>query len=178
MIVAYCLITFAYLNIAFPIFKDLKIVQAQRVPGNKYVLTTEFLGTLLDDEVSRLYTTQRLLNVFMNDVVGSVFLSVHQVGMLATVAIMLFFFVKYNSVVQETGAVGYLFVFGAVLIPLTISGFQSNLFGTLVNTSVHFAESGKRKVPRGTIPTFLRRTCLPFLSLSKWNFTSIQLVVF
>ncbi len=150
LILIYGLLVEIYCFLVTGVLNDLTVESVHIRQGSRCSLETRYFGILEDDEICKLYRIQRYLNERVNEIMGSVFISFHQIGMLATVSIMLFFFVKFQNVIWEVGPIACAVVVGSMLTPLLILWYQSQFFGVLVDTSDEFRENAMNIVPRKT----------------------------
>lgn len=161
-----------------PLLDDLTVEAIHCRRGARLELETRYFGVLDDEEICKLYAIQKHLNLRLNDILSTVLISFHQIGLLGTLAIMLFFAVKFQRFIWETGPIACVVVFASVLTPLAICYCQSNFFGDLVDMSDDFKDMALKICPRKTMfrrfayscQTYFVEEAYPFFHYDKNTF--------
>jgi len=149
-----------YCFVALPCLKGMTPESIHSRKGSRrHALVTRHYGVLEDIEIINLYRTQQHLNVLINTVFASALLSMHHVACLAAAATLAYFGIRFQSVLDNAGVIGYMVVFGGMSLPLIIEFVESYLLGQLVEVSFDFREAGINLVPRKTLLATFARSC-------------------
>ncbi len=117
---------------------------------------------MTDDMVISMYRTQKLLNLLLNEIMATVLISFHQVGLLVTTTAMPYFGIKFQTVIHQVGIIGYFTVYSIAIAPLCLVCYQSIYFGRLVEITQTFKPKGLHLFPRKLLFHKFARSCETF----------------
>lgn len=131
-----------------------------------------------DREIILLYRIQQLFLTLINQVMKTVLISLQHVATLSTASIMIYFAIKFDSVISETGFIGWVVVLGAVAVPFVVEFNEAIMLSALADVSEGFVGSGKKMVMRNTYyykflrscPLFILHEAYPFYTVDKSTF--------
>ncbi|CAL8128959.1 unnamed protein product [Orchesella dallaii] len=150
----------AYCFIAIPFLNGISPVSIQSMKGSRRcTLNTRKHGVLEDMEIVNMYRTQQHLNILVNKVFASALLSLHHVACLAAAVSLAYFGIRFQSMLDDAGVLGYTVVFGGMSLPLIIQFLESYLLGQLVDISQNFRETGVKLMPRKMILGTFAKSC-------------------
>ncbi len=141
--------------------------------GQCYIMTPTW-GLIEDTEVIQFYRTLQLFNTYLKHFMANVLVSLHQVACLSTAAILIFFCIKYQSVILQLGNFAFIVLSGLASCPFILVFLESKICGELVEGSYNFKQISKRLVKRKMVYTKFCNSCVHFNIPYAYPFYSIN----
>ncbi|CAL8085704.1 unnamed protein product [Orchesella dallaii] len=110
---------------------------------HKYHVETTCFGVLEDEEVVRMYRTQQMFNVLVNDIYASLLFSIHQPILMIIIVGISFVVFKIFHVVVAMGFLAPVMAFGGIFVVLFVVYLESENLGMLIEHSAAFKIVGR-----------------------------------
>lgn len=141
---------------------------------NRYSLSTNLFGVIEDTQLAELHRIQHLLNTLLNEILATVLISFHHIGLLAAVVILTCFGIRFQEIILESGVVAVIVIITAIIAPLIVEYEESVLFGHIVESSETFIKMGKKLVRKRTLFGRFLRSCRTFYVQEAYPFFTID----